>query len=158
MFKRVADEPTAIGRGMAELEEALGSLRGRKFYGAFDESDEYRASVQFREGDDASALGLEVGTLPGGRYARVRLQGDPPGVYALIGPTFEKLAQRADRDAAAPIVDHEKKLSPMDDYEDDPEAGIFWGPKQPNGMMTRWSRPWFDWRNEQRVTVRKSEA
>jgi hypothetical protein len=32
-------------------------------------------------------------------------------------------------------------------YEDDPEAGIFWGPKQPNGMMTRWSRPWFDWRN-----------
>jgi hypothetical protein len=34
-------------------------------------------------------------------------------------------------------------------YEDDPEAGIFWGPKQPNGMMTRWSRPWFDWRSEQ---------
>jgi len=28
-------------------------------------------------------------------------------------------------------------------YEDDPEAGIFWGPKQPNGMMTRWSRAWF---------------
>jgi hypothetical protein len=33
-------------------------------------------------------------------------------------------------------------------YEDDPEAGIFWGPKQPNGMHTRWSRPWFDWRSE----------
>jgi HNH endonuclease len=33
-------------------------------------------------------------------------------------------------------------------YEDDPEAGIFWGPKQPNGMMTRWSRQWFDWRND----------
>jgi hypothetical protein len=33
-------------------------------------------------------------------------------------------------------------------YEDDPEAGIYWGPKQPNGMMTRWSRPWFDWRND----------
>ena len=32
------------------------------------------------------------------------------------------------------------------------------GPKQPNGMMTRWSRPSFDWRNEQRVTVRKIEA
>jgi hypothetical protein len=36
-------------------------------------------------------------------------------------------------------------------YEDDPENGIFWGPKQPNGMMTRWSRPWFDWRSEQRA-------
>jgi hypothetical protein len=31
-----------------------------------------------------------------------------------------------------------KDLSP--DYEDDPERGIYWGPKQPNGMMTRWSR------------------
>jgi HNH endonuclease len=38
---------------------------------------------------------------------------------------------------------------PEESYEDDPENGIFWGPKQPNGMMTRWSRPWFDWRNEQ---------
>ena len=35
------------------------------------------------------------------------------------------------------------------DYEDDPERGVYWGPKQPNGMMTRWSRPWFDWRSEQ---------
>jgi hypothetical protein len=39
-------------------------------------------------------------------------------------------------------------------YEDDPEAGIFWGPKQPNGMMTRWSRPWFDWRIEQNARQR----
>jgi hypothetical protein len=36
MFKRVADDPAAISRGWSELEEALGSLRGRKFYGAFD--------------------------------------------------------------------------------------------------------------------------
>ena len=33
-------------------------------------------------------------------------------------------------------------------YEDEPENGIFWGPKQPNGHYTRWSRPWFDWRSE----------
>jgi hypothetical protein len=32
--------------------------------------------------------------------------------------------------------------------EDDPEQGIFWGPKQPNAHYTRWSRPWFDWRND----------
>jgi hypothetical protein len=51
-----------------------------------------------------------------------------------------------------------KDLSPG--YEDDPEAGIFWGPKQPSGMMTRWSRPWFDWRSEQssRAPARKREA
>ena len=38
MFRRVDDEPTAIGRRWAELEDAVGSLRGRKFYGAFDEA------------------------------------------------------------------------------------------------------------------------
>jgi hypothetical protein len=40
-------------------------------------------------------------------------------------------------------------------YEDDPEAGVYWGPKQPNGMHTRWSRPWFDWRSERSL---KNEA
>jgi hypothetical protein len=33
MFKRVADEQTAITRGWAEVKKAVGSLRGRKFYG-----------------------------------------------------------------------------------------------------------------------------
>ena len=63
MFKRVADEVTAIGRGMQEVEEAVG-LRGRKYDGAFDNDGEYRICVQFREGDDPQALGLEVGSLP----------------------------------------------------------------------------------------------
>lgn len=100
MFKRVADEAAAIGRGMAEVEEAVG-LRGRRYFGAFDlDGDEYRVCVQLREGDDAAAFGLEVGELPGGRYARVRLEGEPPGIYDRIGPTFEQLAQRPDRDAS----------------------------------------------------------
>lgn len=32
MFKRVADEASAISRAMQEVEEAVG-LRGRKYYG-----------------------------------------------------------------------------------------------------------------------------
>jgi hypothetical protein len=78
MFKRVADEVTAIEQGISDVENVIGSLRGRKCYGG-----EYRVCVQVREGDDAAALGLEVGELAGGRYAR---------------PTFETLAQREDRD------------------------------------------------------------
>jgi hypothetical protein len=66
MFKRVADEQTAIARGMAELEDVIGSLRGRKFYGAFAESGEYRVCVGFREGDDA-------GAPSGWRWARFRV-------------------------------------------------------------------------------------
>jgi hypothetical protein len=77
MFKRVADEQPAVSRGWAEVEEAVGSLRGRKFYGVFDWRGEYRVCVQLREGDEPGGLGLETGTLPGGRYAQVRLQGEP---------------------------------------------------------------------------------
>jgi hypothetical protein len=36
MFKRAADEVTAIRRGMQEVEDAVG-LRGRKYYGVFDD-------------------------------------------------------------------------------------------------------------------------
>ena len=111
MFKRVSDEQEAITRGWAELEEAVGSLRGRKFYGVFydkagaDGSAEYRVCVQLRGDDDPLRLGLEVGTVPGGRYARTRLEGEPPGVYALIAPTFERLGERPDRDPGRPDVE-----------------------------------------------------
>jgi hypothetical protein len=106
MFRRGADEQQAITRAWAELEDRVGSLRGRKFYGVFDAArKEYRACVEMREGDDPDALGLETGTLAGGRFARVRLEGEPPAVYGLIVPTVEKLAQRGDRDPARPEIE-----------------------------------------------------
>ena len=107
MFKRVADEVTAIGRGMQEVEEAVG-LRGRKYYGAFNNDGEYRICVQLREGDDPHALGLEVGSLPGGRYVRERLIGEPPKIYELIGPTFERLS------AAVIVIRHVRASSSTD--------------------------------------------
>jgi hypothetical protein len=112
MFMRVADEQSAITDGWAEFERAVGSLRGRKFYGAADEGafegnmeGEYRICVQLRDDDNPAALGLEVGTLPGGRYARVRLEGQPPAVYRLIGPAFERLARRPDCDSSRPAIE-----------------------------------------------------
>jgi hypothetical protein len=95
MFLRVRDEPVEIRRGWERLEELVG-LRGRKFFGAFDApTREYRVCVQAREDDDATALGLESGTLPGGRYLRARLRGEPPDVYERIGPTFAALVKAA---------------------------------------------------------------
>jgi hypothetical protein len=115
MFKRVADEQAAIRRAMADLEKAIGSLGGRKFYGAFDtDGSEYRVCVQLRDGDEADALSLEVGTLPGGRYARVRLIGEPPDVYRLIGPTFERLAERSDRDRGRPGIEFYRSRDVID--------------------------------------------
>jgi hypothetical protein len=113
MFKRVADEVAAIGQGISEVEDAVGSLRGRKCYGAF-EGGEYRACVQVHEGDDLAAIGLEVGELPGGRYARVRLKGEPPDLYDLIGPTFERLTKRPDRDPTRPGIEFYRRHDVID--------------------------------------------
>ena len=114
MFKRVADEPASISRGMADVENAVG-LRGRKYYGAFDaDGSEYRVCVELQEGDDPEAIGLEVGMLPGGRYARVRLRGEPPAVYALIGPAFSRLAERSDRDRSRPGIEFYRSRTVID--------------------------------------------
>jgi GyrI-like small molecule binding protein len=114
MFKRVADEPEAISSGMAEVEGKVG-LRGRKYYGAFDADErEYRVCVELRAGDDPEALGLEVGTLPGGRFARLRLKGEPPEVYALIGPAFSRLAERSDRDRSRPGIEFYRSRTVID--------------------------------------------
>jgi DNA gyrase inhibitor GyrI len=67
-----------------------------------------------REGDDPAAIGLEVGELPGGRYARIRLKGEPPDLYQLIAPTFERLAQRPDRDTTRPGIEFYRRHDVID--------------------------------------------
>jgi hypothetical protein len=111
MFKRVADEERAIGQGISDVESVIGSLRGRKFYGAFADG-EYRVCVQIRAGDDPEAIGLEVGELPGGRYARVRLKGSD--LSRLIAPSFERLEQRADRDPSRPGIEFYRRHDVID--------------------------------------------
>jgi hypothetical protein len=69
LFKRTTDEQEAITRAWAELEAVVGSLKGRKFFGTFDPATQaYCVCVQRQDDDDAGALGLEDGTIPGGRY------------------------------------------------------------------------------------------
>lgn len=67
-----------------------------------------------REGDDPDALGLEPGTLPGGRYARLRLEGEPPAVYARIRPESERLALRPDADHQAPSIEFYRRRDVID--------------------------------------------
>jgi DNA gyrase inhibitor GyrI len=115
MFKRAAGDQAAITRVWAELEEAVGSLRGRKFYGVFAAREhEYRACVGLRDGDAPEALGLELGTLAGGAYVRVRIHGQPPEVYGLIAPMFERLAQRRDCDLRRPSVEFYRRRDVID--------------------------------------------
>ena len=58
--------------------------------------------------------GWKRATLPGGRYVQLRLQGEPPAVYELIAPTFERLAHRADRDPSRPDIEFYRRRDVID--------------------------------------------
>lgn len=114
MLLRVADELPEIQRAWAAFETAVG-LRGRKFYGAFDPaSATYSVCAALRPGDDPAAFGAERGTLPGGRFACVRLHGEPPAVYEQIGPTAERLAKRPDADHTRPTLEYYRRHNVID--------------------------------------------
>jgi hypothetical protein len=113
LFISVPDEVEQIGQAFERLEGLVG-LRGRKFFGAFYPSTkEYRACVEL-ENDDAEALGLEAGTLPGGRYLRTRLRGEPPAVYDRIAPTFEELARAMTSDDTRPSIEFYRRHDEID--------------------------------------------
>ena len=112
-FVRVADGLDEITRAWNEL-EAVVTLRGRHFYGAYDPiADDYRACVEMRE-SDVLVPGLESGTLPGGRYLRARLRGDPPGIYEEIKPTFDELIRQAKPDETRPSLEWYRRHDEVD--------------------------------------------
>lgn len=58
------------------LESKLPTLKGRRFYGTIrvsEKGEEYYACVERLPSEDPAALGLEVGTIPGGKYVRRRV-------------------------------------------------------------------------------------
>ena len=115
MLRRVPDEVRSIRRAWNEVEQAVGSLRGRKFYGAFDAArNQYAVCVALRQGDDPGALDLQQGTLPGGRYIRLRLKGEPPDVYDLIPSMMKRLADRPDRDVTRPLLEFYRRRDEID--------------------------------------------
>jgi len=112
-FVRVPDGLEHIRRAWDEL-EAIVPLRGRHFYGAFDPvAKDYRACVEVREGDETFPS-LENGALPGGRFLRARLQGEPPGVYERIGPTFDELLAQRQPDESRPSLEWYRRVDQID--------------------------------------------
>lgn len=105
MFLRTRDAVEHIRDGWDRIERIVGT-RGRKFYGAMHlPTAEYWVCVEMRAGDDPKALGLETATLPGGRYVRARLKGEPPAIYDQIGPTFDALERVVTPDPTRPEIE-----------------------------------------------------
>jgi DNA gyrase inhibitor GyrI len=114
MFIRTRDDPAEMGPAWGRLEGLVGT-RGRKFFGAFYPSTkEYRVCVQIKDEDDPSALGLETDTLPGGRYLRERIQGEPPALYDRIRPGFEELLKKATSDQTRPSIEFYRRRDEID--------------------------------------------
>jgi hypothetical protein len=114
LFLRAPDEVEQFAPLWAVLEELVG-LRGRRFYGAFYlDEHEYRVCTQKKAGDEAAALGLESGVLPGGRFLRCRLKGEAPAIYEHIAPTFTMLRTLAAVDPARPGIEYYRAHGEID--------------------------------------------
>ena len=103
MYVREFEKPDK--EAFAELEAVVG-LKGRRFYGVFDEdAGRYWACVQRREQDDPASLGLRMCTIGGGLYASKRLRCDYEDLIALIAPTFEEMGARHGVDSSRPAIE-----------------------------------------------------
>lgn len=119
MFVAAEADPSTVSgaaqRAFTELESRLVTLRGRRFFGVFDPaSREYLACVQTNDGDDPDALGLRQTVIPGGSYLRATITGQPPAVYAQIGPTFEELEKHESPDLSRPLIEFYRRHHEID--------------------------------------------
>lgn len=102
----VADEPDEVGKAWPWFENLVG-LRGRKMFARVDETAGTYTMCTPVKPDDA--FDLEVGVLAGGRYRRVRLQGEPPELYGRIGQAMEELKASGPWDTGRPLVEYYRR-------------------------------------------------
>ena len=116
-YVQVLDELSQIQVAWSSLELAVGSLRGRRFIGAFDPHEGwYRACVEVQANVPASPdeAALPEMVIPGGSFVRVRLRGSAPGVYDEIAPSYQRLMATAQRDDSRPSLEHYRRLDEID--------------------------------------------
>jgi hypothetical protein len=91
-------------RAFAALEASLPSLTGRRFYGVYSQDGTYRDCVARREEDEPAAARLQPWVIPGGRYARTKLDNWRERL-ADIGPTYEAMAEAYPEDPTRPSLE-----------------------------------------------------
>jgi len=97
------------------FEEAFDSLRGRHMYGlVYNREQIYRLSTARLDRDADNPLGLAETVIPGGRYLRLRLLGEPPEIYSQIADAFEALFEHADHDPARPLIEYYRRAGQID--------------------------------------------
>jgi len=106
---------TAIQEAWPVFEGAFDSLHGRRMMGLIDNrAGTYRLCTERLPRDADNPLGLDETTIPGGDYLRLRLIGEPPGVYGQIGAAFDELFEHADHDASRPLIEFYRREGEVD--------------------------------------------
>jgi hypothetical protein len=114
-YVQVKDELSEIGAAWPVLEAAVGSLRGRRFLAAFDPLQGwYRVCVTIRTEATDAERDLPEGVIPGGRFLRIRLRGEPPGVYDEIVTAYQALEASSRRDDSRPSLEVYRRHDEID--------------------------------------------
>jgi hypothetical protein len=115
LSREVPQELAAIQEAWPAFEAAFDSLHGRRMLGLIDNrAGTYRLCTERLPRDLENPLGLDETTIPGGRYLRLRLIGDPPGVYGRIAGAFDELFEHADHDPARPLIEFYRREGEVD--------------------------------------------
>jgi hypothetical protein len=104
LFVEAAGGVAGAKEAFTALEAGLPTLRGRRFYGVYFGGGSYRACMARRPEDDPAAMGLETWVLPGGRYARTRIDGWADRIHE-IGGAFRAMASAHAEDPARPSIE-----------------------------------------------------
>ena len=114
-YVEVPDALDDIRTAWPTLETAVGSLTGRHFLAAFDPvAGWYRACVEVGAAGSAAERRLPETVVPGGRFLRVRLRGEPPDVYDEIAPAYRLLESSARRDDSRPSLELYRRRDEVD--------------------------------------------
>jgi hypothetical protein len=100
------DEIGEIRATWRALESLFPTLTGHKFLATFDPvAGWYRACVVATPDSEAVTGDLPTATVPAGKYARLRLQGDADALYDLLPAAFAALETNCEIDPGRPRVE-----------------------------------------------------
>jgi len=115
LSREVPLDLAAIQAAWPAFESGFDSLKGRRMMGLIDNrAATYRLCCERLPRDAENSLGLDETTIPGGRYLRLRLVGDPPGVYDQIAAAFDELFEHAEHDPTRPLIEFYRREGEID--------------------------------------------
>lgn len=111
LFVRSTNGPIGANEAFNKLESKLPTLKKRKFYGIFfGNPEEYWACVAQTATDDPEQMGLETGTIPGGKYAQKAVVNWHDHI-ALLEKTFKQLAEQYTFDSSRPSIEYYRSIT-----------------------------------------------